>query len=557
MFINFGFQNDIKNAPSKIKEAYKTYWKLKTICLETSLVDVTFGDEDTMDAFSFLSQEVSSIAGQVSKSNSEAIEEDNSILPFDISQQGESKAIEPKEDIKELSPIATEVTNQNHDSETKQDKSVWGSHLSNLKKPSGEKPKQEKSAILSRYTAKLFAGATFRKRNPRKSFIRKEKSMNSLLQPENSLTTDSNQSFSLSESNFSSEVDSSVVKEESVSAVDDDSTCLGLENSCFKIVKSTQSQQQFQPVSLLQKNVKEDLSISKNTLGPRCIDKGWLDRLEKVTSVETKSQVNTSDSGIELTDSSVEQKSSPQNTPDVQAGFSDEDDFVCDSDDESERTSISFSSLNSSIASRSFSRLPTAPSTLNTVTSQSFGKLPTMPSTNNSFKRASSSLSCINQTAEVASSAKRPMTIDKSEGIESVSKKAKLDFGVLSENLNSSSSRLPVNIRPLTDLDSNFKLSIEELESKPIKSKVNAKEEGLRKKLISGTANENFVKINIKKKTYVRGKKTMTFQKYKKQKWKDLKKNQNTDVRGILKCFKCGDVGHFAKNCMKGNLTNH
>lgn len=514
-----------------------------------------------MDAFSFVSQEASSNAGKVSGNNSEAIDgaiEDNSLLLFDISQSAENKTIEPKEDSK-TSSLLTDETNENQNSQTKEENSVWGSHLSNLKNKSEGKPKQDKSAVLSRYTAKLFAGATFTKRNPRKSFIRREKSMNSVSQLENSLTTESNQSFPLSESNFSSDIDNSLAKDDNESAVDD-STCLGLEKSSFKIVTVTQLQQQSQPVSLLQKRVQDDSPLNKKTIGSRCIDKGWLDRLEKLTSVETKSQVNTSDSGIELTDSSVEQKSSPQNTPDVQASVSDED-FVCDSDEESERTSISFSSLNSSIASRSFSRLPTAPSSLSSVTSQSFSKLPNVPLLNNSFKRASSSLSCISQSKTVQELAshikteKRPMNVNDTEGIESVSKKSKLDFGVLLENVSTTSSRLPVNIRPLTDLDSNFKLSMEQLETKPIKSKVNAKEEGLRKKLSSGTANENFVKINIKKKTYVRGKKTMTFQKYKKQKWKDLKKNQNTDVRGVLKCFKCGDVGHFAKNCMKGKTN--
>ncbi|OXU28508.1 hypothetical protein TSAR_016698, partial [Trichomalopsis sarcophagae] len=72
--------------------------------------------------------------------------------------------------------------------------------------------------------------------------------------------------------------------------------------------------------------------------------------------------------------------------------------------------------------------------------------------------------------------------------------------------------------------------------------------------------NTNFLRINLKKKVFVRGKKSFNFSTYKKTQWKKKKEKadinagnldflDSIDKNNTFLCFKCGKMGHLARRC--------
>lgn len=93
--------------------------------------------------------------------------------------------------------------------------------------------------------------------------------------------------------------------------------------------------------------------------------------------------------------------------------------------------------------------------------------------------------------------------------------------------------------------------------SKPMTSKNSMARDKLEKRVAAGTLNENFVRVNLRKKVFVRGKKTINFSRYKKQQWRNKKAAALTGPDmymggcdgGFSVCFQCGLPGHFAQDC--------
>jgi len=72
-------------------------------------------------------------------------------------------------------------------------------------------------------------------------------------------------------------------------------------------------------------------------------------------------------------------------------------------------------------------------------------------------------------------------------------------------------------------------------------------------KIDNGRVNENFVRIDITKKVFVRGHKKMSGSKMKREDWKQKKAAASKEeILSKMKCRKCGEAGHFQKFCTKG-----
>ena len=96
-----------------------------------------------------------------------------------------------------------------------------------------------------------------------------------------------------------------------------------------------------------------------------------------------------------------------------------------------------------------------------------------------------------------------------------------------------------------------FALGFEETEAKDIKVKKTLTQgERLSMKVTSGKASENFMKIDLKKKSFSKGKNSGAKMKrfeYKKK----LALKEGTKVKES-KCYRCGEVGHWATQCTGG-----
>lgn len=405
-------------AEQKVQHAYKMYWKIKTSLLEKSLIgSLDNADDSTIDENLFLSNINNEIQENKPSNDNLSVNKDKSL--------------------------------------------VWGEHLSI--KPNSEKEtviKPKENILTVKFSKKLFDGCEFKKRNPRKSFVKKKTSELNTSQCVSDITI-SNDSNVQEDSAFHDNSSLSTL------AVDSDVSI----NNKLKI--SNISCQIPQPLSILQKSSNsfeaspKILTVSVN----RKLDKGWLERCN-----ENNSNITDIITTLPI----------PTQTKDIES----DTDIVYESDNETQDIPL-YSSQRIKAQEVNYS-------------------------------------SCVNNRVLDIESNTTPRSSKKRYNSEE-------DFE--------------------GDLKQTKVSKMHEHNSIQFQVKDKHKKVVLEKKISSGKANENFVRLDLKRKIYSRGKRSVKTTTFKKKQWKNRKKELGKEYtatnKTLLKCFKCGDVGHYSKNCLK------
>lgn len=342
--------------------------------------------------------------------------------------------------------------------------SVWGEHLN--KKPISEKKtivKPIENSVSVKLSKKLFDGCDFKKRNPRKSFVKKKTSLLDCSQNISDDITDivSNDSNAQEDSAFHEDSNLSVIATDSDLSISQTITVLNSSN-CIS-----------QPLSILQKSSNSFETSPKLSTIHRKLDEGWLERCNENNSKISNFKIILP---IEKKTKEIEIES------DI--------DIIYDSDNETQDIPL--------------------------YSSQRI-KAQEVNCDINSQK------SIIQENNDISRNLKKRYKSD--DDFEECLKQSK----VLK-----------------SDDHENIKLSIKDNHKKKI----------LEAKMSSGKVNENFVRLDMKRKIYSRGKRSVKTTTYKKKQWKNRKKELGeeyiaTSRTSLLKCFKCGDIGHYSKNCLK------
>lgn len=426
-------------------------------------------------------------------------------------------------------------------------KVVWGSHLNiNTHKVLDCRTKTlNKRSSSFHFSEKLFVGSKFSKKNPRKSrsFSRHNKSIENDGFPDSAvfevkeissehLSHDCKENFDLQSSS------NDISYADSTRSPNSELPFKGLLEGKMRVVTNSTPITN-QAVSAIHRAVLSPELCEQKWTPSRIIDKGWLDRCTKSSSLEHK-VMPVNDSGIEsmegstITDhcSNTEYKpklweSDCDIVPELVCTKSEENLALPDVGGNGTTMTLMLTSDDSD-----------ADVICNSEESENEGQTVRMRRITCGKRRAL----CSSDVVLPEPSAKKQKLCPQDE-----------------PELVTSNEKL-IEIPSAIDIDkiADAIVSVEK-DAKMKKSAASVKltkREILERKVSTGEANDNFVRINIKKKVYVRGKKTNNYSKYKKAEWKKKKKmacsevDDKADSTGMLKCFKCGDVGHFARNCL-------
>lgn len=495
-----------------MRHAYKTYFDLKSVALENSFKDI--------DAFNF---------------------------------DEEEPANDPPPGVNEPAEKENVDTNTSNEYNPNTEK-TWGSHLSIVNTPK-EEPKVETGLkVLTSFTKKLYSSSKLSKRNPRKSL-----SFAHIKKTEN---------------------DSSMVGSTSLSQpaylVENSESSLSFcgENVKTKILKGAEEVQ----TSCL--NIAQTLMGGNEKMFKNSVDLGWIERVS--------ASAGTNLSSLSQPTNFSYCSSNPVEKVATRTDYS-SDDVVDNSEEESEdyrHASKRRKVLSQPSLKTDFKNILSE--TSDVVIIKEVPKKP--PSTVDVRKSSRRSKQRVDLNSSVESeeekdpyatdgSSDESFKIDENEGTkkeEAVRKgslKRKAQNGGKKKSNHKSEEdvetyELEYSVKPriktvprLQNIADTLKFGVLEQQlqtdavNKP-KTKREQEKQRFEKKLESGNLNENYVRINLKKKIYTRGKKTMNFSKFKKQEWRARKKalaGPDMDMGGCdgtpMLCFKCGEAGHFARFC--------
>ncbi|CAH1390140.1 unnamed protein product [Nezara viridula] len=569
-------KSDIKCAPKKIKDAYKTYWTLKKYLSGSEKTYNIHEDENAKDCFNSSSEtgdkdisfkndsNMTTTDGTIGLDDSicfRAVSETLTQSSFNFAFQNEKENVCKKSPVKSDSftetTLENEIKNKNVSELTptsfknlfsKQNRPCVAdpSFIEKVDFKKSEKKeikKFEAKSLSFQYAEKLYAGSKFNKRNPRKprSFVNSKNAED--VEKNLVVSKISNNSISKSEIDCGTLLHkdnhvSVYPQSESLSSpTEEDNGTLEFKEK-FKIVTQS-SKLSNQPVSLLQRSVDSCNTLQHSV--SRIVDKGWLERVNESNIVNKKLENNlaeSQDSGI----SSIKTDSLSDTinivSPESKSFIDDDnsEDLIYDSDCETQSNSVYKLNLLDN---------------LNRSIDIGVPKTFTKQLISDDFAKSSDKLENI-IPKPIKNHSIGGGSVNKSHETFIIDKKRSLIYDL---------DDVPLAKRLKSDTEYSFQSVTKPeiiLPYRNSKNKVIAEDENidhkqkmLEKKIASGDANKNFVKINIEKKRYARGKKTITFSKYKKQKWKDMQKYNSSRNGGIIKCYKCGDVGHFSKACPK------
>ncbi|XP_045463284.1 ATP-dependent DNA helicase Q4 [Harmonia axyridis] len=405
---------DIKEADSSVRNAYKTYFRLKTAALERSFMGIEGFHSD----------------------DEQSICEINQSLSANISEE--------KCDTKKISVS----------------ESTWGSHLN--KKPIEKchsEPLKPSANLNQKFVNKLAVGCKLVKRNPRKSLSQSKQSSNNCKEKSKINENDTSVSICRSHSepvvlethleDLTSEFDNSQINTQKIKILPSNTA----------IPKSTNIIN-----NLIDKKIGTSLKL-------RNVDIKWLERVETNTEFVNKTKVD----------------------------YISDEDIIDNSDEES--------NCSSHVAKR-FKYSNNEISNFKIVKKQNCD-------INNSDLMSNSQIPAENEK-------KYPETlIIKPPNISSVS----ITDNSISNDLQNAKELKDqtLTLSQQNKDDISYRLSTHK---KPIEGNEHISEIDNEKKISfqKKNLNENFVKINMKKKIYARGKKTMNFSTYKKNLWKSRKK---------------------------------